>query len=77
MKSVSKQIFLNSLVCPTLGWLLRSDKVSKQITETELTLGERFRIEQGIEFVRSASSKELEDYDLKEWYPLWGQVKSG
>ena len=22
-----------------------------------------------VEFVRSASSKELEDYDLKEWYP--------
>ena len=54
MRSVSKQIFLNSLVCPTLGWLLRSDKVSKQITEAELTMGERFRIEQGIEIGKRA-----------------------
>ncbi len=50
MKSVSKQIFLNALVCPTLGWLLRSGEVA----ETELTLGERFRIEQGNEIGRRA-----------------------
>jgi len=50
MKSVSKQIFLNALVCPTLGWLLRSGEVTK----VELTLGERFRIEQGIEIGRRA-----------------------
>lgn len=54
MKSVSKQIFLNALVCPTLGWLLRSGEATKQITEAELTLGERFRIEQGIEIGRRA-----------------------
>lgn len=54
MKSVSKQIFLNALVCPTLGWLLRSGEIIKQITEAELTLGERFRIEQGIEIGRRA-----------------------
>ena len=50
MKSVSKQIFLNALVCPSLGWLERSG----EITEAELTLGERFRIEQGIEIGRRA-----------------------
>jgi len=54
MKSVSKQIFLNALVCPTLGWLMRSGEISKQITGVELTLGERFRIEQGIEIGRRA-----------------------
>jgi len=54
MKSVSKQIFLNALVCPTLGWLERSGEVAKQITGVELTLGERFRIEQGIEIGRRA-----------------------
>ncbi len=54
MKSVSKQIFLNVLVCPTLGWLMRSGEITKQITEAELTLGERFRIEQGIEIGRRA-----------------------
>ncbi len=54
MKSVSKQIFLNALVCHTLGWLLRSGEIAKQTTEAELTLGERFRIEQGIEIGRRA-----------------------
>jgi CRISPR/Cas system-associated exonuclease Cas4 (RecB family) len=54
MKSVSKQIFLNTLVCHTLGWLLRSGEVTRQIIEAELTLGERFRIEQGIEIGRRA-----------------------
>jgi len=49
MKSVTKQIFLNALACDTLGWLLRSGKVPKQTTEARLTLGERFRIEQGVE----------------------------
>ncbi len=50
MKSVSKQIFLNVLVCPTLGWLSRSG----EIAEAELTLGERFRIEQGIKIGKRA-----------------------
>ncbi len=54
MKSVSKQIFLNSLVCPTWGWLLRSEEVAKQFAEAALTPGERFRIEQGIEIGRRA-----------------------
>ena len=54
MKNVSKQIFLNAFACPTLGWLLRSGEATKQITEAELTLGERFRIEQGIEIGRRA-----------------------
>jgi len=69
MKSVSKQIFLNALVCPTLGWLQRSGEAAKQITEAELTLGERFRIEQGIEIGRRArelypSGLLIDDVDL-------------
>lgn len=51
MRNVSKEIFLNSLVCPTLGWLLR---MRREEVSRELTLGERFRIEQGIEIHRSA-----------------------
>lgn len=50
MKNVSKQIFSNAVVCPTLGWLSRSG----EITEAGLTPGERFRIEQGIEIGRRA-----------------------
>lgn len=43
---------MNSLVCPSLGWLMRSGEVGKEIAE--VTLGERFRIEQGIEIGRRA-----------------------
>jgi len=69
MKSVSKQIFLNALVCNKLGWLLRSGEIAKQTTEAELTLGERFRIEQGIEIGRIARELYpggvlIEDMDL-------------
>ena len=69
MKSVSKQIFLNALVCPTLGWLSRSGEIAKQTIEAELTLGERFRIEQGIEIGRRArelypSGLLMDDMDL-------------
>jgi len=53
MKNVSKQIFLNGLVCPTLGWLLRSGEI-EQTTEVKLSLGERFRIEQGFEIGKRA-----------------------
>jgi hypothetical protein len=49
---VSKQIFLDALVCPTLGWLSRCE----ENFGAELTLGERFRIEQGIEIGRRARS---------------------
>lgn len=45
MKNISKYIFLNAIVCPTLGWLMRSGADLKQT----LMLGERFRIEQGNE----------------------------
>ena len=60
MRNVTKEIFLNALVCPTLGWLIRNGEVKKEIGE--LTLGERFRIEQGIEVGRRA--RELYPYGL-------------
>ncbi len=45
MKNISKKIFLDAIACPTLGWLMRTGGDGKQT----LTLGERFRIEQGTE----------------------------
>jgi hypothetical protein len=50
VKSVSKQIFLNATVCPALGWGLRSGEIAR----TELTAGQKFWIEQGIEIGRRA-----------------------
>jgi len=44
MRNVSKEIFLDSLVCPALGWMIRNDKISK--TDT---LGDKFRMWQGLE----------------------------
>lgn len=49
-KNVSKQIFLNALTCPTLGWLLRS----WQTKRAEFSLGQRFFIEQGVDIGRRA-----------------------
>jgi len=50
VKSVSKQIFLNALVCPAMGWLLRSGQTNR----AELSLGERFFMEQGLDIGRRA-----------------------
>ncbi|MBI5042460.1 MAG: DUF2779 domain-containing protein [Nitrospirae bacterium] len=51
MRNVSKEIFLNALVCPTLGWLIR---MSREEVSREPTLGERFRMEQGMEIGKKA-----------------------
>ncbi|MCD6334100.1 MAG: DUF2779 domain-containing protein [Candidatus Latescibacteria bacterium] len=49
MRRISKQIFLNALACPVLGWESRSQPVSEAPT-----IGEQFRMEQGIEIGRRA-----------------------
>jgi CRISPR/Cas system-associated exonuclease Cas4 (RecB family) len=51
MQNVNKLIFLNTLACPSYGWLmrLRPEKVRRPPT-----LGEKFRIEQGREVGRRA-----------------------
>ena len=49
MKNISKEVFLNTLACPTLGWLLRSGQSIEQLSKEALTLGEQFRMDQGIE----------------------------
>ena len=51
MHNVSKEIFLNTLTCPTLGWLLR---MRREEVYRKPTLGERFRMEQGIEIGKRA-----------------------
>ena len=54
MKNISKNIFLNTIGCPSLGWLLRSDDGIDQLSYGSLSLGEQFRIEQGVEIGRRA-----------------------
>ncbi|MBU3917203.1 MAG: DUF2779 domain-containing protein [Proteobacteria bacterium] len=43
MTNITKNIFLNTLACPSLGWLLRTNTVSRQDDYAT-----RFRLEQGI-----------------------------
>jgi hypothetical protein len=50
LRNVSKEIFLNTLACPTLGWMMMSGTLSGG----PLSPGERFRIEQGIEIGKRA-----------------------
>jgi hypothetical protein len=54
MKNVSKNVFLNALVCPSLGWLLRSSEQIDELSAESLSVAERFRIEQGVEIGRRA-----------------------
>ncbi|WP_287588059.1 DUF2779 domain-containing protein [Candidatus Borrarchaeum sp.] len=48
MQNVTKEIFLNTLVCPTLGWLMRTEQISlkqtfSKIMEEEMGIGRRAR----------------------------------
>lgn len=54
MKNMSKNIFLNGLACPTLGWLLRSEQYIEELSDESLTLADKFRIEQGKEIENRA-----------------------
>ncbi|MEW6034059.1 MAG: DUF2779 domain-containing protein [Chloroflexota bacterium] len=56
MKNVSKPVFLNAMVCPSLGWLYRSSEPVEELSPKTLGLAERFRIEQGAEIGRRARS---------------------
>ncbi|MBA7515546.1 hypothetical protein ES705_07588 [subsurface metagenome] len=49
MRNITKQMFLNTLACPSFGWLMRMKR--EEVTR-KLTKGERFRIEQGMEVGR-------------------------
>ncbi len=52
-KNVTKKIFLNTLACPTLGWLMRVMEAKKLGPPT---LGEIFRMEQGRDIEMRARS---------------------
>lgn len=54
MKNISKQVFLNAIACPSLGWLMRSGQEVEALSYESLSLGEQFRIEQGAEVGRRA-----------------------
>ena len=54
MKNISKQLFLNAIACPSLGWLLRSGQEIEGLSYESLSLAEQFRIEQGAEIGRRA-----------------------
>ncbi len=54
IRNITKGVFLNTLACPTLGWLMRSGQDIEQLSKEALTLGERFRIEEGLEVQRRA-----------------------
>jgi len=48
---ITKDIFLKTITCPRLGWLVRYGKIEKI---TQFTLGEKFRIEQGLDIGKRA-----------------------
>jgi len=54
MRNLSKTLFLNTITCPTLGWELRNEDISGQDTLAPKTMGEKFRVEQGLDIGRRA-----------------------
>jgi predicted RecB family nuclease len=52
--NISKPIFLNSLVCPSYGWLQKHDETDNQTAAETRSLAAQLRIEQGIEIGRRA-----------------------
>lgn len=56
MRNITKSDFLNAMACPKLGWLLRHERESGGETLSDLSLDQRFRIEQGIEVHNRARS---------------------
>ncbi len=53
-ETISKNLFLNAAVCPTLGWRLRADEPLDGVASTSPTLAQQFRMEQGAEIGRRA-----------------------
>ena len=56
MRNLSKDLFLKATACPTLGWELRNEDGPGQDSKAPRTLGEKFRIEQGLEIGSRARS---------------------
>lgn len=56
MRNLTKELFLNAAACATLGWELRNGILASQDSREPRTLGEQFRIEQGLEIGRRARS---------------------
>jgi|SRR5271157_468622 len=74
IRNLSKQIFLNSLACPTFGWLMRSGELDKRTTE--LTLGERFRMEQGLEIGKIARTLDPNGILVDDYNPESGAERT-
>ncbi|MBD3375758.1 DUF2779 domain-containing protein [candidate division KSB1 bacterium] len=51
MGRVTKEVFLNAVVCPALGWMLRNPQPGE---EPVIDMGARFRMEEGAEVGRRA-----------------------
>ena len=56
MRNLSKTLFLDTITCPTLGWELRHEDIGGQDTLAPKTMGQKFRVEQGMDIGRRARS---------------------
>jgi CRISPR/Cas system-associated exonuclease Cas4 (RecB family) len=61
MRYISKDIFLNTVFCPTLGWRLKNERIQE-----ELSPGTLFRMEQGREIGRLARELHPEGIPIDE-----------
>ena len=54
LETISKNLFLNAVLCATLGWRLRADESLDEAAFASPTLAEQFRMELGAEIGRRA-----------------------
>ena len=45
IETISKNLFLNAVLCATLGWRLRADESLDEVAFASPTLAEQFRLE--------------------------------
>lgn len=49
MRNITKEVFLNTAACPTLGWIMVNEEEREMLFNQPLSLAEQFRMEQGLE----------------------------
>ncbi|MBA7673142.1 hypothetical protein ES703_81330 [subsurface metagenome] len=60
MSTITKRVFLNTMVCPTLGWITNSHDI-----QTTLSIADKFRMEEGIEIHERARKVFPEGHFIK------------
>lgn len=54
MKAITKEMFLNALACPSLGWMMRTGNTPPELVEDKASLATQWRMAQGLDIQNRA-----------------------